>query len=593
MEKNLWYRIILVVAVLVVSALGLVPSVFYDYRANQTSLPQWWREGALSKVLPQNNLQLGLDLQGGMDLVVSVNVSEAVVNELLSYQDNMQEYFRKENISIARIELDNINRRLRVEFSNADAMRQGDAYIKRYFPDLVIAEGRDTLTPVFAMSEPAEHQILTRTVEQVQRVLGRRIDAFGLKEPEIVVQGKNEIRLQLPGVNDPARIKELIRRSAKLEFMLVEALGRSKEAVDLQKEGVPPNMALVSWTNPATEKKTECYLPQTAGVKEGPVPTLRRLVLGGEKTGDLTRDICYLLREDVMVMGKDLKDARPGYDSEQFQASVVNFEWNMNAAQKFAKITGEHVGEALAIVLEDQVMSAPVIKSKIFNRGQISGSFTAEEATDLSNVLRSGALDVNIKIEEERTVGASLGADSIHKGLVAMCWGSVVVVVFMIAYYSVGGIIADLALILNVLLVMAVLAMFGATLTLPGIAGIVLTVGMAVDANVLIFERMREELRTGKTPFASLDSGYSKAFSAIFDSNITTLIAGLVLLQWGTGPIKGFAITLSVGIVSTMFTAVVVTRVVYDVVFHLRKRPTLLVGIKLAPAVDQAKAKNG
>ncbi|HUT51768.1 MAG TPA: protein translocase subunit SecD [bacterium] len=595
MERNLLYRIILVAAVLVVSLLALVPTTLYDYRANKSKLPQWWTESALARVLPQNNLTLGLDLQGGMDLVVSVDVNEAVVNELRNRKDSIEEYFRKENIPVNKIELDPARKRILIDYPSADAMRQGETYIQKYFQDLVIVEGRDSLQPYYGMRDSAQATLLKHTIQQVRNVLARRMDQFGLKEPEIVVQGNNQIRLQLPGISDRKRIIVLIKRSAKLEFALVQALGKSRVAMDAENKGAAPaGMTLAAWTDPNDDtNKLECYFPDSVGVKAGPVPANRRLVLGVEKTGAENRDSCYLLMEDQVISGKELKDARPGYDPEQFQASVVNFEWNMSAAQRFSKLTGDHVGEPLAIVLEGQVVSAPVIRSKIFNRGQISGGFTAEEATDLSNVLRSGALDVNVKIEEERSVGASLGADSIHKGEVALVWGSVTVILFMMVYYSLGGIIANVALALNVVLILAILSLFGATLTLPGLAGIVLTIGMAVDANVLIFERVREELRTGKTPMASIDAGYAKAFWTIFDSNITTLIAALVLLQWGTGPIKGFAITLAIGITSSMFTAIVVTRMIYDLLFLIQKKHTISIGIKLAPAASGGRSGKG
>jgi preprotein translocase subunit SecD len=588
MERNLLYRIILVAVVLVVSLLALVPTVMYDYQTNKTRLPAWWTGSALARVLPQNSLALGLDLQGGMDLVVSVDVNEAVINELRNRQDNIQDYFRKENILVNKLELEPARQRILIEYPTADAMRQGETYMQKNFGDLVIVEGRDSLQPYYGMRDSAKATLLKNTIEQVRNVLARRMDQFGLKEPEIVVQGQNQIRLQLPGVSDRNRIIIMVKRTAKLEFALVQAVGKSRAAVDAENKGLPPSgMNLATWTDPSDEtNQLECYFPDSVGVKPGPVPSNRRLVLGVEKTGSQDRDSCYLLMEDQVISGKELKDARPGYDPEQMGASVVDFEWNMAAAQRFSKLTGDHVGEPLAIVLEGQVVSAPMIRSKIFNRGQISGNFSAEEATDLANVLRSGALDVNVKIEEERSVGASLGADSIHKGEVALVWGGVTVVVFMMVYYSVGGIIANVALSLNVILILAILSLFGATLTLPGLAGIVLTIGMAVDANVLIFERVREELRTGKTPLASIDAGYGKAFWTIFDSNITTLIAALVLLQWGTGPIKGFAITLAIGITSSMFTAIVVTRMVYDLMFMLRKKPTISIGIKLAPVAN-------
>lgn len=582
MERSLIYRIILVCAVLLFSALALVPTLFYDYRANKSRLPEWWES---SKVLPTNHLVLGLDLQGGMDLVVSVNADEAVVSELRHYHDVMTEIFKDKKIGLTKIEVDAANYRFLVQFPDAASMKQGVDYIRQKFPELQLVSGKDTLSPVYALQESARNHLLRSSVDQVREILARRMDAFGLTEPEIAVQGENRVRLQLPGVTDSERIKKAIQRTAKLDFLLVEAVGMPRAAAD--KSGKSAGNVLASWADlSGKEPKTvECYFPENAGVKAGPVPADRRLVLGVKKTGETEQDTCYLLNETSAVSGADLKDARPGYDPTQFNAAVVNFEFNMKGAQKFAKVTGDNQGRLLAIVLENAVVSAPVIRSRISSRGQIEGAFTPQEAADLANVLKSGALDVGIKIEEERTVGATLGADSIHQGEMALFWGSLAVVVFMIIYYSLGGVIADMAVLLNVVLIMAALSLFGATLTLPGLAGIILTVGMAVDANVLIFERTREELRGGKTPRAAMEAGYAKALWTILDANITTLIAALVLFQWGTGPIKGFAVTLSLGILSSVFTAVVVTRIIYDLIFFFKKDAPLRVGIKVEPAV--------
>jgi len=590
MEKRLTYRLVLVGAVAAIAFVGLVPTMLYDYRNNESKLPGWWSRLAF---LPQNSLVLGLDLQGGMDLVVSVNANEAVISELRHDKEVIERNFEDEDQLYNRIEIDPVEQVLLVEFPTAEASTRGKEIIKRYSRgELVIVEGEDTLSPVYSLRESTRRALIQRTVEQVREVLAKRMDNLGLREPEIAVQGENSIRLQLPGVRDPARVKEQIKRSAKLEFMLVEAVGLPRKQAEEQAGGKPPEgMVLASWTDPLDpEKKIECYFTQASGVTEGPVPAFQRLAPGEAQRGDETREACYLLREEPKVSGADLKDARPGINQNRLSnQSVVYFEFNMKGAREFAQLTGDHIGEFLAIVLEKHVMSAPRINDKIFARGVIEGAFTPQEAQDLANVLRSGALDVSITIEEERTVGASLGKDSIEKGKKAMLVGAVAVVLFMIVYYRAAGLIADIALVLNIVLVMSALSMFGATLTLPGLAGIVLTIGMAVDANVLIFERVREELRTGKTPAASIDAGYGKVLWTILDANITTLIAAIVLLQWGTGPIKGFAVTLALGILSSMFTAIVVTRLIYDLIFHYRRGGRLSIGIKHEPATVRAK----
>lgn len=597
MEKSLIYRLVLVGTLVVIAVVSLMPTVYYDQETNESHLPEWWTEGFLASVLPQANLNLGLDLQGGMDLVISVNVEDAVIRELNHFEEVLKSIYDDEDIAYDKIEADPAAKTISFEFPDNDSMRKGMDIVRKNYSELVSESGRDTLKPVYVMHDTAQRDIKRRAVEQVRNVLVRRMDAFGLREPEILVQGDNEIRLQLPGAKNPGVIKEQIVRTAKLDFMLVEATGMKKEAALLANEGVPPaGQVLVHWVNPTDKKKekVECFFPEGSGVSEGSAPHNMRLVghLKDPKSAEVSEeaDYCYLLREDLSISGSDLADARAVVNPDPLSNDyMVSFTWKLKAAQRFAKLTGENIGRQLAVVLEGQVNSAPVIQAKIFNRGQITGNFTADEATNLSTVLRSGSLDVSITFEEERTVGASLGADSIKKSETAIFWGAILVIVFMIAYYHQAGIIADIALILNILFIMALLSILGATLTLPGIAGIVLTVGMAVDANVLIFERVREELRFGKTPIAAIDAGYGKALWTILDANITTLIAALVLMQWGTGPIKGFGVTLSIGIVTSMFTAIIVTRTVYDFLFTYKRSNTLSIGISHEPAAAAGK----
>jgi preprotein translocase subunit SecD len=351
-----------------------------------------------------------------------------------------------------------------------------------------------------------------------------------VSEPEITLQGTDRILIQLPGVKDPQRAKSLIGRTALLEFKLVDEEGD----LDAALKGNIPEGDIILYQRAVD--------PQTGGVKKVP----------------------FLLREKTMMTGEVLKDARIALDS-QFHEPYISLEFDDIGAKLFEQITGANVKKRLAIILDDNVYSAPVIQERIAGgRAQITGRFTTDEASELAIVLRAGALPAPVKIIEERTVGPSLGQDSIRQGLISILISAAIIVLFMIFYYRISGLIADIALILNVILVFAVLALLRATLTLPGIAGLVLSVGMAVDANILIHERIKEELRWGKTIRAAIDQGYHRAFTTIIDSNLTTVIAALFLYQFGTGPVKGFAVTLFWGIVANIFTAVFITRCIFD-----------------------------
>jgi preprotein translocase subunit SecD len=369
-----------------------------------------------------------------------------------------------------------------------------------------------------------------KAIDQALETIRNRIDQFGVSEPEITLQGTDRILIQLPGIKDPQRAKSLIGRTALLEFKLVDEEGD----LDAALKGNVPEGDIILYQRAVD--------PQTGGVKKVP----------------------FLLREKTMMTGEVLKDARIALDS-QFHEPYISLEFDDIGAKLFEQITGANVKKRLAIILDDNVYSAPVIQERIAGgRAQITGRFTTDEANELAIVLRAGALPSPVKTIEERTVGPSLGQDSIRQGLISILISAVLIVLFMIFYYRISGIIADIALILNVILVFAVLALLRATLTLPGIAGLVLSVGMAVDANVLIHERIKEELRWGKTIRAAIDQGYDRAFTTIIDSNLTTVIAALFLYQFGTGPVRGFAVTLFWGIVANIFTAVFVTRWIFD-----------------------------
>ncbi|MDD2317810.1 MAG: protein translocase subunit SecD, partial [Desulfobacterales bacterium] len=393
----------------------------------------------------------------------------------------------------------------------------------------------------FDLPEAETEHIKTMAVDQALETIRNRIDEFGVSEPDIRREGEKRVLIQLPGITDTQRAKQLIGRTALLEFKLVDDAHDPRTALE---GGLPPGTELL-------------YEVQTDPITHRTIKTP------------------FLLHSQTLLTGVYLTDARVQIDS-QYNEPYVSIEFDKKGAQIFERITGENVKKRLAIVLDKKVYSAPVIQEQISGgSARITGNFTTEEAKDLAIVLRAGALPAPVNIIEERTVGPSLGSDSIRMGLISMLVGGLLVIVFMIIYYNFSGIIADLALLVNIVLIAAGLAVFQATLTMPGIAGIILTIGMAVDANVLIFERIREELSLGKTALAALAAGYDRASLTILDANVTTLIAALVLFQFGTGPVKGFAVTLSLGVLSSLFTALVLTRAVFDYLLINRKMKRL------------------
>ncbi|MBA4423411.1 MAG: protein translocase subunit SecD, partial [Syntrophus sp. (in: bacteria)] len=426
------------------------------------------------------------------------------------------------------------------EFPDVPARDAFEKLLRDEYPDLEIAtsemvEGRGLVTLKIRDKRAAE--IKKMAVEQSLETIRNRVDQFGISEPEIIPQGTDRIIVQLPGVKDTARAKSLIGQTALLEFKLVD----DEHSLDDALKGNIPEGSIVAY---------ESRMDRTSGRRsQNPI----------------------LLNNKSLLTGDALESAKVQI-GDRFGEPHVSLKFNAQGAKDFDRITGDNVKKRLAIVLDGMVHSAPVIQERISGgQAQVTGSFTMEEATDLAIVLRAGALPAPVNILEERTVGPSLGQDSIDKGTWASIIASILILIFMIIYYRLTGFIADVALAMNMLLLLGVMAAFKATLTLPGIAGIVLTLGMAVDANVLINERIREELRLGKTLRAAIEAGYTKAFLTIFDSNVTTLVAALFLFGFGTGPVKGFAVTLTIGIVVSMFTAIVVTRIIFDYLIWNRK----------------------
>ena len=544
MPKALKWKFILLAFLIIFTGVLLVPS-FYP------NTPEWFK-----KYVYQEGLKLGLDLQGGMHLILKVDVDQAVRNAAELAAQDLKDALKRQNITIVRRKSQNPDE-IVIAVPNKSALEKIKSVIKEDFPNLVIKridESKKFPTIVLALSKDEEQFIREHAVEQSLEIIRNRIDQFGVTEPVIVRQGEDEIVVQLPGVKDPERAIKLIGQTAQLEFKLVD---------DDAQINLP---ALIDKAIKDGRLPPKYTVDQLNAVLKGQIPRGDRIYFLKEvdsRTGSV-RNIPILLKDKTLMTGDAVKTAHVRIGGT-YNEPYVALELTDRGARIFEKITGENVGKRLAIVLDGVVRSAPVIREKIGGgHAQISGSFTHEEAADLAIVLRAGALPAPVKIIQNVTVGPSLGRDSIKKGLISGIAGALFVMIFMVIYYRLSGFIADIAVLLNLLFLMAVLALFQATLTLPGIAGIILTIGMGVDSNVLIFERMREEKALGKPLKAFIDGGYDKAFWTIVDAHVTTLITALALFLFGTGPIKGFAVTLSAGIIINLFTAIYATRWVYE-----------------------------
>jgi preprotein translocase subunit SecD len=519
MLRSLKWRFILYAAITIFAILLALPTI-------TSELPSWY-----TKVIPTDKIHLGLDLQGGMHLILEAEAEKAVESYVERIKNNLKDDLRDRSIPAGKVEREKKDQ-IVLEVSGEKAKVE-KLLTERYsiMQELSSSEiGGGIWRIALVLDSKQAEQIKKNAVDQALETIRNRIDQFGVSEPEITLQGTDRILIQLPGVKDPQRAKSLIGRTALLEFKLVDEEGDLEAAL----KGNIPEGDIILYQRVVD--------PKTGGVKKVP----------------------YLLKEKTLMTGEVLKDARVALDS-QFHEPYISLEFDDIGAKLFEQITGANVKKRLAIILDDNVYSAPVIQERIAGgRAQITGRFTTDEANELAIVLRAGALPAPVKIIEERTVGPSLGQDSIRQGIISILISAALIVLFMIFYYRVSGVVADIALILNVILVFAVLSLLRATLTLPGIAGLVLSVGMAVDANILVHERIKEELRWGKTIRAAIDQGYHRAFTTIIDSNLTTVIAALFLYQFGTGPVRGFAVTLFWGIVANIFTAVFITRWVFD-----------------------------
>ena len=521
-------------AVFLVAAMAALIYLAPTFFSDPEKPPSWW-----PGFLPKDQIRRGLDLQGGTHLVLEVKVEKAIENSIDRVPGELVNLFRERGVSGVTVEKA-AGGQLRVKAPSAEAERVR-GFLKSDFPNLEIASTQTSggVTDfVLTLSKEELRSLHDYAVDQSLETIRNRIDQFGVSEPTIVRQGRQDILVQLPGVQDPERAKAILGKTALLEFKLVDETGNVEEAV---RNGPPPGRQILYGLGP----------------RDGGA-------LGGEK-------IPYLLESRTLMTGEYIADARVR-PATQLEGPYVELVLNSRGARLFEEITAANVKRRLAIVLDNSVYSAPVIQERIGGgRASITGNFNIKDARDLAIVLRAGALPAPVEIVEERTVGPSLGRDSIEQGIRSFIVGGALVVLFFVAYYKGAGLVAIVALIFNVVFMMAILAGFQAVLTLPGIAGIVLTVGMAVDANVLINERIREELRGGRAARSAIEAGYHNALPAILDSNITTFLSGAILFQFGTGPIKGFAVTLCVGILTTVITAVYLTRVYYDYRIATRK----------------------
>jgi preprotein translocase subunit SecD len=532
MNKNLGWKMGVIVATLVVFAFGII------------GIPDNWSgKGLLAAI--GNRIHLGLDLKGGTHLILQVQVNDAVTVDSDNAIERLKTDLRAHKITYAEItKPDPVNAPEKVVLKGVPPESRSDllSIVQDRLPEYSLTSGADNVWTV-AMKPQALSELKKRAVTQAIETIRNRIDQLGVSEPIIEEHGlgQYQILVQLPGIDDPGRVKDIMQSTAMLEIRQSMGGPYPSEQAALQQSGgvLPPDTMLMQ----------------------------------GHSIGATTAEngpVWYLISRASAVTGRDLRSAEPSRD-ENGQPSV-QFTLTGEGGRRFGAFTGAHVGDNLAVVLDNKVQEVAVIKEQIHDTGVINGRFGEQEAKDLAMVLRSGALPAGIKYLEERTVGPSLGTDSIRAGVTAAVIGMLAVLVFMLVYYHAAGINADVALILNLIILLGFLGFSGATLTLPGIAGVILTVGMGVDSNVLIFERIREELRSGKTPPSAVEQGFSHAWITIVDTHVTTIVSAIILFIFGTGPVRGFAVTLSFGLFANLFTAVFVSRVIFDWILSRKQR---------------------
>ena len=532
MDTNIRWKALFILVVVLICFYGMF---------GRPSFPTSW--GAIADNFT-SEMQLGLDLRGGSHLVLQVQVQEAVGIHTDQTHDELVDQLHKQNITVGEIrELNTTQILIRNVPPASTGALQG--IVQSQFPDWTLSQAAGEqngflLTMKNAVVSTIEQQAMNQSLETIQR----RISGLGLKEPNVAPtgRGQNEILVELPGEGDPTRAKQVIQAGGQLKFQLV-----------LDDNPYPSEAAALA-------------------AHGGVLPAGSQLVQGPASAGagpGASGDVWYLLNRSPIITGADLRSANPGPDGNQPGFYQVNFSVSNEAAKRFGPFTGGNIGRRMAVVLDNQVQSDPVINGRIDDQGMIEGNFTQQSAKDLSLILNAGALPASIKYIEERTIGPSLGADSIREGVQASVASLIAVWIFLVVYYRLSGINAVVALLLNLVILIAFMSISGSTLTLPGIAGVVLTIGMGVDSNVLVFERIREELRAGKANASAVDVGFEKAFLTIIDTHITTLVSAAFLFLFGTGPVKGFAITLTIGLLANLFTSVYVSRVIFD--WHLSR----------------------
>lgn len=532
MNKNLRWKVVVIVGTLLVFLFGIF------------GFPWEW-SGKTPLTAMTDRIHLGLDLKGGTHLILQVQVNDAVNAESDRAMERLKEDLRTRKISYADItkpDPANAPDRIVLKGVPPDATSDFRNIVSDRLPEYDANSGAEN-SWILTMKPPNLADLKNRAVAQAIETIRNRIDKLGVSEPVIQEHGlgQYQILVQLPGVDDPARVKEIMQSTAMLEIRQALSNGQSfkDEAAALAASGGT--------------------LPDNA------------VLMHGRNIGASGEDSVYVISRVSAVAGHDLREARVGRDPNTNRPEV-EFVLTGEGGRRFSNFTGNHVNDYLAVVMDNKVMEVARIESEISDQGRITGSFTDQQAKDLALILNSGALPAGIKYLEERTVGPSLGADSIRSGVRAAVVGMLAVLVFMLVYYHGAGINADVALILNLIILLGFLGFSGATLTLPGIAGVILTVGMGVDSNVLIFERIREELRNGKTPPSAVDQGFAHAWITIVDTHVTTIVSAFILFIFGTGPVKGFAVTLTFGLLANLFTAVFVSRVIFDFVLGRKQR---------------------
>ena len=532
MNKNLRWKVIVIIVTLVVFLFGIF------------GIPKSWSGSGLLSAMT-DRIHLGLDLKGGTHLILQVQVNDAVKSDAERAMERLKDELRTRKISYTDVNQPDPDKnpdRIVIKGVPPEGTSELRSLVNDRLPEYDATSGTEN-SWVLNMKQQQLTDLKNRAVSQAIETIRNRVDKLGVSEPVIQEHGLGDyqILVQLPGVDDPARVKEIMMSTAMLEI---------RQAMN----------------NGTSYKDEQAALAAVNGV----LPD-NSVLMHGKNVGSSGDDVVYIISRVSAVAGHDLREARVGRNS-QSGSPEVNFFLTAEGGRRFSNFTGQHVGDYLAVVLDNKVMEVAVIKSEIGDSGVIEGRFTDQQAKDLALILNSGALPAGIKYLEERTVGPSLGADSIRSGVRAAVIGMLAVLIFMLVYYHGAGVNADVALILNLIILLGFLGFSGATLTLPGIAGVILTVGMGVDSNVLIFERIREELRNGKTPPSAVDQGFAHAWITIVDTHVTTVVSAFILFIFGTGPVKGFAVTLTFGLLANLFTAVFVSRVIFDYVLSRKQR---------------------